>query len=75
MATTVLLPLWECRHLRNFDRGDGTEISQLWKVHASWFNDFNKVIPLVSSPLVHSADLSFYNLRQTGISSSFEAVS
>ncbi|TMS09654.1 Transmembrane protein 14C [Larimichthys crocea] len=36
------LLLRKCRHLGNAGRGDGTEVSQLVEVHASWFNDFSE---------------------------------
>ncbi|TKS79554.1 Transmembrane protein 14C [Collichthys lucidus] len=42
MATTVSPLLRKCRHLRNAGCGDGTEVSQLVEVHASWFNDFSE---------------------------------
>lgn len=40
----ISLTLFPCRHLGDSGCGDGTEISQLLEVHASWFDDFSEVI-------------------------------
>lgn len=51
------LLLRKCRHLGNAGRGDGTEVSQLVEVHASWFNDFSEVI----HTLYCSCDILIYS--------------
>lgn len=64
----------ECRHCRNSLCGDGTEISRLLEVHASWFDDFIEVKAQFLSNCTCSLIIYFNILHHVGCFQTFSDI-